>query len=431
MEQSIQKQATALLSFIDRSPTAYHAVKNLQSMLAASGFMPFDAHQHLQPGDKYYVSSGSSALFAFTIGEDPLRQGFHVIGAHNDAPALMVKPNSLISSEGYLKMNTEIYGGPILNTWCDRPLALAGRVVCTGENPLQPHAHLVQPAGLHLVIPNVAIHMNRTVNDGQKVEPQKTMLPVLGLADRPTEGLLEQLIAAEAGIDPASVVDYELFLYDSMPGMLLGLDDALINTPRLDNLGMAYAAAVALTKSEPKAGINLLACFDHEEVGSQTRQGAHSLILRDLMERIILSLGGTRLDLLNSFAPSFMISADQAHAAHPNYGELTDATSRPRINGGPVIKRAANRSYTTDADTSAVFKALCRQANVPCQTFVNRSDMRGGSTIGPALSQFLPIRSVDTGNPIWAMHAIRETGGTADHAAMLAVFQEFFRHFPV
>ena len=259
-----------------------------------------------------------------------------------------------------------------------------------------------------------------------KIEPQKMLLPVLGLAGPDPENLLEKVLADILAVDHQSIVDYDLFLYENTPSTILGLQDELILAPRLDNLGLAYAAVSSLASARPQAGICLAACFDHEEVGSQTRQGAHAMYLRDLLEKIVLSLGGSRQDFLGSLDRSFLISADQAHAVHPNFSEYADATNKPRINGGPVIKRAANRSYTSDADTIAVFKALCRQAEVPCQTFVNRSDLRGGSTIGPIFSQNLPVRAVDVGNPIWAMHSIRETGGVDDHAAMLAVLTSFF-----
>jgi aspartyl aminopeptidase len=418
--------AESLLTFIDRSPTAWQASANLQAHLQENGFSLYDPGAALKPGDRRFIVSGASAMFAFVIGEEPLRHGFRMVGAHNDAPALVVKPNSVMVGEGCIRINTEVYGGPILNTWFDRPLSLAGRVVLSGENPLEPETRLVNLEKPLLVIPNAAIHMNRTVNDGSKIEPQKMLLPVLGLAGPDPENLLEKILADALAVDHQSIVDYDLFLYENTPSTILGLQDELILAPRLDNLGLAYAAVAALAAARPQAGICLAACFDHEEVGSQTRQGAHSMYLRDLLEKIVLSLGGSRLDFLGSLDRSFLISADQAHAVHPNFSEYADATNKPRINGGPVIKRAANRSYTSDADTIAVFKALCRSCDVPCQMFVNRSDLRGGSTIGPIFSQNLPVRAVDVGNPIWAMHSIRETGGVDDHAAMLAVLTSFF-----
>lgn len=416
-----------LLSFIDHSPTAFHVADNLRKKLDKNSFSPFIPKEPLQTGDRRYAISGSSALFTFVIGQDPLHGPIRLIGAHSDAPSLVIKPRGLFFSEGCILLNTEVYGSPILSTWFDRPLSLAGRVVLETDDPFTPEIRLVCLDVPRLIIPNAAIHMNRSVNEGQKIEPQKMMLPILGLAgSKATDKLLEQILASDLSVDPEKISDYDLFLYDQTPSTFLGLEDAFISAPRLDNLGLAYAAVTALVDTPPQSGINLVACFDHEEVGSQTRQGAQSLFLRDLLEQIILALGGSRSDFLNCFDRAFLISADQAHAVHPNFSEFADATNRPRINGGPVIKRSANRSYTSDADSCAVFKALCQKAGVPCQYFANRSDMRGGSTIGPIFTANLPVRSVDVGNPIWAMHSIRETGGVYDHAAMLAVFKTYF-----
>ncbi len=422
---SSRRQAEELLAFIRLSPTAWQAAQQLAGLLSQAGFRPYDSQMPMQSGDRCLVCHGS-ALFAFSVGQNPLDGGFRLVGAHNDSPGLLVKPNSVVLSEGCLKLSTEVYGGPLLHTWFDRPLALAGRVVLAGSRPLEPETRLVRLERPLLIIPNVAIHMNRTANDGTKVEPQKMLLPVIGLADNRPDKLLERLLAEALDVAPEAILDYDLFLHDTAPGTFLGLGDELIAAPRLDNLGLAYAAASALAGSDTKSGVSIVACFDHEEIGSQTRQGAQSLFLRDLLEKIVLSLGGSRRDFLGMLERSFLVSADQAHAVHPNFSEFADATSRPRINGGPVIKRAANRSYTSDAATAAAFQALCSQAGVPCQTFVNRSDLRGGSTVGPVLTEHLPIPSVDVGNPIWAMHSICETGGVADQAAMLAVLRTFF-----
>ena len=409
---SSRRQAEELLAFIRLSPTAWQAAQQLAGLLSQAGFRPYDSQMPLQSGDRCLVCHGS-ALFAFSVGQNPLDGGFRLVGAHNDSPGLLVKPNSVVLSEGCLKLSTEVYGGPLLPPWFAR-------------RPLEPETRLVRLERPLLIIPNVAIHMNRTANDGTKVEPQKMLLPVIGLADNRPDKLLERLLAEALDVAPEAILDYDLFLHDTAPGTFLGLGDELIAAPRLDNLGLAYAAASALAGSDTKSGVSIVACFDHEEIGSQTRQGAQSLFLRDLLEKIVLSLGGSRRDFLGMLERSFLVSADQAHAVHPNFSEFADATSRPRINGGPVIKRAANRSYTSDAATAAAFQALCSQAGVPCQTFVNRSDLRGGSTVGPVSTEHLPIPSVDVGNPIWAMHSICETGGVADQAAMLAVLRTFF-----
>ncbi|MEA4888644.1 MAG: M18 family aminopeptidase [Clostridiaceae bacterium] len=429
METSALNQAQELLSFIDESPTAYQAAAVLQQKLADQGYLPYDGREPLQPDDRRYCLVNGSALYAFHIGSDPVKQGFRMIGAHTDAPALKVKPNSIIQNEGCIKLNTEVYGGPILNTWFDRPLSLAGRVVLKSGDLLQPDIRLIDFRRPILVLPNLAIHMNCTVNDGSKIEAQKMLLPILALAADGTPApadYFDRLVAEVLDMDPEALADFDLFLYDTTPGCIAGWNNEWICSARLDNLGLAYAAVQALLTCEPHGGINLAACFDNEEIGSRTKQGADTSYLRDLLEQIIYSLGGSRSDFLAAFTPSFMISADQAHAVHPNFSELSDATSRPMINRGPVIKSAAGGSYTSDADSAAVFQLLCQKAGVPWQSFVNRSDMRGGSTIGPVFSGHLPIRSVDVGNPIWGMHSIRETGGVMDHVSMLAVMRTFF-----
>ena len=429
METQNQNLALDLLSFIDESPTAWQAVAVLCNRLAAQGYLPYDSRKELRPGDRRYLTVNGSALFAFDVGTEPLEQGFRMIGAHIDSPALKIKPNSIIRQEGCIKLSTEVYGGPILSSWFDRPLSLAGRVVLKTADPLHPEVRLVDFRRPILILPSLAIHMNKSVNDGLKIEPQKMLLPILALADsgNPAPGDTFTTLVGEAlDLDHELIADYDLLAYESTPGGLIGWNNELICTPRLDNLGMVYAAAEALLDCGPHAGINLIACFDNEEVGSHSSQGADTHYLRDLLEQIIYSLGGTRGDFLGCLKPSFLISADQAHAVHPNFSEFADASNRPKINQGPVIKSSASHSYTSDADSSAVFQALCLKAGVPWQTFVNRSDLRGGSTIGPIFTEHLPVRSVDVGNPIWAMHAIRETGGVQDHASMLAVFREFF-----
>ncbi len=426
MEQDLISKAKQLLDFLDRSPTAYQATANCQAYLAEHGFVAYQPGTAIKPGDRSYITIGHSAIFAFKIGQKPLMAGFRLVGTHNDAPALSLKPNSVISNEGFIKLSTEVYGGPILHTWFDRPLSLAGRVVLAGSSLLEPQSRLVDLKKPLAVIPSAAIHMNRTVNESNKIEPQKMLLPLLGPAGSQTEGLIEELLAAELGVKEEAVLDYDLFFYDNTPSALFGPDQELLLAPHLDNLGMSYAAISALAAADVTEGISLVACFDHEEVGSRTRQGALSLSLAKLLESICLDLGGSQQDLWQNLARSFLISADQAHAVHPNYPEFADATNRPRLNGGPVIKRSASRSYSTDAESAAIFAALCEKSSVNCQSFVNRSDMRGGSTIGPLFVQNLPIKAVDVGNPILGMHSIRETGGVYDHAAMSKVMTTFF-----
>ena len=428
-----QKFAQLLLDFIQESPTSFHAVESVKHILVPQGFqeLPFNEKWSLIPGGKYYVTRNNSALIAFVVGQGvPEKDGFQLIGAHTDSPSFRVKPLPEIAVEGhYLKLNVETYGGPILNTWLDRPLSLAGRIILRGETPFSPQVKLFCSDQPLLVIPNLAIHMNRKVNEGYELNKQKDMLPLLtqitmGLEK---EGVLIRHLAKTLQCPHEDILDFDLFLYEYEKGCIVGLQQEFISSGRLDDLAMIHAGAWALAKAKPTLMTQVLACFDHEECGSTSKQGAASPFLAHILERILLAQKKDREAYFQALANSFLISADMAHALHPNSGEKLDPVNRPILNGGPVIKISANQSYTTDAESAAVFTALCQRAGVPVQKFVNRSDERGGSTIGPISSTHLDIRSVDIGNPILAMHSIRELGGVKDHLAIANVFSEFYK----
>ena len=329
----------------------------------------------------------------------------------------------------YVKLNTEVYGGPILNTWFDRPLALAGRVSLVSKNPLKPVNKIVNINRPILIIPNLAIHMNREVNEGYKINRQKDTLPLLSLVNETLEkgNYLVELLAKELYCEKEDILDFELYPYEYEKGCLMGLNEEFISSGRLDDLSMVHAGIKALMDAEVSQATNVMVCFDNEEVGSATKQGGDSDFLKTILERIVLALGKDREDFLRSLSESFMISADLAHAVHPNLGEKHDPVVRPVLGKGPVIKIAASQSYTSDSDSSAVYEMICRNAGVNVQKFVNRSDMRDGSTIGPISSTHLPIRSVDMGTPILAMHSIREFGAVKDHFDCIKSFTEFFR----
>lgn len=421
-----------LMRFIDLCPTPYHVTEQITNKLQTFQFTPYDTQEQLKPGDRRFLIKDGSALFAFSIGRQPLSSGFKLIGSHTDGPGLKIKPQSLLEQDGHLCLNTEIYGGPILHTWFDRPLSLAGQIAVKGKNPWQPEIKLVDFKRPVLIIPSLAIHMDRDVNNSNPINKTKALLPVMALSsnmkllseEKPIR--FETILARQAGVTEEDILDYALFLYDVQPACLAGLHEEFISAPRLDNLGMVHASVNALTTNFDHTGIHLIACFDHEEIGSRSRQGAYSATLRDLMEQIVYSLSGSRREFLAMLEQSYLISADQAHALHPNFKEAADQTNRPLINGGPVLKTSASQSYITDARAMAIFKGICQQAGVPCQSFANRSDQRGGSTTGPLTVERTPVRGVDVGNPIWAMHAIRETGGSADQAAMIRVMESFF-----
>ncbi len=432
MEQNI-KLANELIDFIYESPTAFHAVSTVKSVLLGEGFNELKDSEKwkLEKGGKYFVTKNDSALIAFIVGKGALEEhGFKLIGAHTDSPSFRVKPSPEMTSENiYVRLNTEVYGGPILNTWLDRPLAIAGRVTLKGENPLFPDTKLVNVNKPILVIPNLAIHMNREVNQGVELNRQKDMLPLLSLINENLEKdrYLLNTVASELSVAVEDILDFDLFLYEYEKGRVIGLNEEFISSPRLDDLSMVHAGIKALINAEVNMATNVMVCFDNEEVGSSTKQGADSNLLSDILERIVLSFNGGREDFFRALASSFMISADLAHAVHPNQGEKHDPINRPVINKGPVIKISANQSYTSDSNSIAVYEQICKNAGVPIQKFVNRSDLRGGSTIGPISSTHLHIRSVDMGTPILAMHSIRELGGVEDHNYVIKSFEEFYR----
>ncbi len=424
--------AKELIDFIYESPSAFHAAESVKNMLKDNGFneLKEEDRWNLQNEGKYYVTKNDSAVFAFVVGKgNPADKGFKLIGAHTDSPCFRIKPNPEMTSENtYVKLNTEVYGGPILNTWLDRPLAIAGRVTLKGENALNPVTRLVNINRPILIIPNLAIHMNREVNKGVELNRQKDTLPMLGLINEELEkgSYLLNTVAAELQLSKEEILDFDLFLYEFEKGSIIGLNNEFISSGRLDDLAMVHAGIKSLISAEVSEATNLMACFDNEEVGSSTKQGADSEVLSNLLERIVLSLGGDREDFFRAISRSFMISADLAHAVHPNSGEKAEPINRPVINKGPVIYLAANQSYTTDSNSAAVYEQICKMAGVPIQRYVNRSDTPGGSTIGPISSTHLAIRSVDMGTPILAMHSIRELGGVADHSYVLKSFEQFY-----
>lgn len=421
----------SLLDFIQASPSAYHAVQSSEEILKPLGFreLKFEEKWSILPQGRYYVTKNGTALIAFTLGQDqPENSGFHIIGTHTDSPSFRLKPSPEIPVEGhYIKLNVETYGGPILNTWLDRPLSVAGRVVLQGESILRPRSVLIDSPSPILVIPNLAIHMNRKVNEGIELNKQKDLLPLLTTLGEglDKEGILIKHLAELLNIRPEDILDFDLFLYEFDSGNVIGLNQEFISSSRLDDLAMVHAGTWALSRVQGNQATAVLACFDHEEVGSTSKQGAASPLLAHVLERILLAQGKGREEYFQALERSFMISADMAHALHPNSGEKHDPVVRPVLNGGPVIKISANQSYTTDGESSVIFEGLCQLAKVPVQKFVNRSDERGGSTIGPISSRHLEIRSVDVGNPILGMHSVRELGGVKDHLAMSKVFREF------
>lgn len=427
-----------LLSFLDASPVNFLAVKNLTEELHQHGYRRIDTTEALgtvKAGDKFFVTKNDSSIYAFLIGRKPLAEtGFHMICAHCDSPTFRIKPHAEIDCEGgIVKLNTEVYGGPIMSTWFDRPLTLAGRVIVKSKDVMNPTTLLLHVKRPLLQISNLAIHFNRQVNDGVKLSRQKDVLPILGIINDELEkgNLLMNIILEELNkqqtVAREDILDFDLYLADATPACTFGAHNELISSGRLDDLSMCFAGLEALLASQPTDTTQVLAIFDNEETGSQTKQGAGSPFLSYMLKRIALAQGGTEEAYYQAVERAFMISADNAHAWHPNYSEKYDPTNHPMLGGGPVIKFNAAQKYASDAYSASVFAGLCKKAGVPCQRFVNHSDVAGGSTLGNILASSIPLRGVDMGNAILAMHSCRETGSTADHEFCVKVFTQFYQ----
>ncbi len=423
-----------LLNFLNASPVNFLAAKNISDELEKAGFRRVDPQEPLgqvSAGDKFFVTKNDSSVYAFQIGRKPLADvGFHMICAHCDSPTFRIKPNAEMTCEGgIVKLNTEVYGGPIMSTWFDRPLTLAGRVIVRGADALHPRTLLMHVRRPLLQISNLAIHFNRQVNDGVKLSKQKDVLPILGIISNELERgqLLLNIICEELSIEREDILDFDLYLADASPACTFGVHEEFISSGRLDDLSMCFAGLEALLSSPEADTTKVLAIFDNEETGSQTKQGAGSPFLASMLKRIAWAQSGTEEAYWQAVERAFMISADNAHAWHPNYSEKFDPTNHPVLGGGPVIKFNAAQKYASDAVSAAVFSEICRQAGVPCQRFVNHSDVAGGSTLGNILASSVPLRGVDMGNAILAMHSCRETGSVDDHLYCVKAFTEFYK----
>ncbi|WP_036729574.1 M18 family aminopeptidase [Peptoniphilus mikwangii] len=425
------KISKELIEFIDNSPCSYFAVRNMAGLLEKFGFKKLECKDNweLKKGDKCYITNNDSSIIAFTIGRNDVEKtGFKIVGSHSDSPGFRIKNNAQMKFENNLKLNTEVYGGAILSTWFDRPLSIAGRVVLKSDNLLNPKIELVKIDRDLLIIPSLAIHMNRDINKGFEFNPQTHTLPLMGLANEEIkEDMLVDLLAKELSVSTDDITDYDLYLYDRNGGKILGLNNEFVSVGRLDNLAMAYISLKALMDTDSGSGVNVMVCTDNEEVGSSSRQGADSPMVENTLERIAIGLGKNREEFFRAIDLSYIISADMAHAVHLNFGEKADPTNRPLLGGGPVIKYAANKAYTSDAVSASIFKGLCDRAEVPCQSFYNRSDMRGGSTIGPITQNHINIKSVDIGNPMLSMHSVRELCAVDDNLYLYKVFLELYK----
>lgn len=430
MEQKYIDETNKLIDFVATSPSPFHVVENIAQILLSYGFeeLCLKKEWNIKPNGKYFTRRNGTAIIAFSIGTDAPTNGLRIIAAHSDAPTFRIKPSpEILTDNKLLKLNTETYGGAILHTWMDRPLSAAGRVTLRSDNALHPTKRLFNFARPIGIIPSLAIHMNRSINEQMSLNKQTDMPLLVQALDGKelTPQTLKSTIAQELGTIPDNILDYDLTLYDTERGTIAGLDNSLVLCPKLDDLSMAYAATTALCDSLSTTSSKMICIFDNEEVGSGTKQGAASPLLKNIIERIAEKFGFSAEQRQTMTYNSFLISADQAHALHPNNPNTHDPILHPTLNGGPVIKVAANQKYMTDADSSAVFMQLCNEVGVPYQQFVNRSDIAGGSTLGNLLTAQIDIHGVDIGNPMLGMHSARETGGVKDQLYARQVFAHF------
>ena len=413
-----------LIEFIRKSPVSFQATEEMEQRFRKAGYQKLSEKEYwkLKAGGKYVVTRNHSALIAFSIPEKNSMR-FHIMASHSDSPAFKIKENPEMQVEhAYTKLNVEGYGGMLMAPWADRPLSVAGRVMVSGKNG--PEERLVNIDRDLLMIPSLAIHMNREANKGVAYNPQKDMLPLMGCGSEKAD--LMEILAEKLKIKKEDILTHDLFLYNRMPGTIWGADREFVSSPRLDDLQCAFASMEGMLRGRKENCIAVHCVLDNEEVGSGTKQGAASTFLKDTLRRINDGLGRTYEEYLMTLADSFMISADNAHALHPNYTEKADPVNHPVINGGIVIKYNANQKYRTDAVSAAVFKDICKRTEVPCQTFVNRSDIPGGSTLGNISNTQVAVNTVDIGLPQLAMHSPYETAGTEDTWSLIKAATVFF-----
>ena len=424
--------AQDLLNFIDASPSPWHVVETAKQQLLAQGFSSLSEADpwQLKAGAKYFVTRNDASIIAFTLGsEDLVESGFRIIGAHTDSPGLRLKPQAAFGGDGLVRIGVEVYGGPILATFTDRDLSIAGRVMVRTASGHE--TKLIKFEDTLMRLPNLAIHMNREVNDkGLKLDKQKELPLIFGESASGFEADQQFLahIAKALKVEVHHILSFELNVFDTQKGAFWGAEQAYIANSQLDNLASCHAALTAMLASHNSATTNICALFDHEEVGSESASGASGSFLNDTISRIAIATGLNAEDKQRAFAQSFFVSADMAHAYHPNHPGAYEPCHHVMVNHGPVIKTNANQRYSTNADTAARFMTLCEKANVPFQQYAHRTDLGCGSTIGPIVAAQLGIASVDVGAPMWAMHSVRESAGVLDHSYMLAVLSALYQN---
>ncbi|MDZ4121068.1 MAG: M18 family aminopeptidase [Candidatus Cloacimonadaceae bacterium] len=419
------------LEYLDHSPCSFQAAEQSISRLARAGFgeLPEDKEFILKPGGKYYVRRNDSAVIAFVMGSKPTKQtGIRLAASHLDSPLLKLKPETIKTDNGLCRIAVEVYGGPIIHTWTDRELSIAGRVVLRLGNGSKTKLKsvMVNLKAPLAIIPNAAIHLNRDVNKGFEYNKQSHLQAYLSTSSSSQNPLID-LLAKELHVEPEHIGEMDLYLYDVAKAAVIGTDKDMISSGRLDNLAMSHAIVSAFCEVKTPKCTTMAVLYDNEEIGSQTLMGAQGSFLGDILERISIASGLTREEHLIVLKKSFLISADMAHAFHPSYAEKYDPAYAPAMNGGPVIKMNANYRYSTTSESASEFIRLCEKSGISCQKFMTRSDLPCGSTIGPIASSLLGIKTIDIGNPMWAMHSIRETCGVKDHCELIKVLGTFYK----
>lgn len=420
------------LPFVSSSTSPYHAVNNCVCKLLEHGFeeLSFKEYWKLLPGHSYFTRPYDTTLFAFRIGKQMSDHTmFRIVASHTDHPGFRIKPNPELIEKGYLKLNTETYGGAILNTWLDRPLSIAGKVTLKSAHLFSPKIQIVDFKNPLLTIPNLAIHMNPTVNSGIELNKQIDLLPLFSMKQNDVDesDFFLCFLAEHLKVDKAELLDFDLHIYNTEKGCTFGRNQEFLSCPRLDNISSVYAALHALIDTPaPKEDICIGAFFDNEEIGSKTKQGADSLLTQILLEKIYNGLSLSHHNLLKTIMNSFLISTDVAHGYHPNHGEKNDLTNIPLLNQGVVLKINSNQKYATDTEAIGMIQQICHTYNIPYQKYVNRSDISGGGTLGSIISSWLPMKTIDLGIPLLAMHSARESGGVRDELALLQLLYAFY-----
>lgn len=420
-----------LFELLGKATSRFHTVAATKEQLVEAGFEALELKNNwdLKKGGKYFMDHHGSTIFAFAIGENfEAADGFRIAASHGDFPGFCLKPNAGMENGGYLQVNTEPYGGAILSTWMDRPLSVAGRLVVKSDDVFKPEVRLVDVKKPILLIPNIAIHFNREMNKGAEYKNSVDMIPIFGTASEElTKEAFLNYIAKEAGVDAADILDYELTIYNPEKGAVAGLAEEFVCAPRLDNLTSTQALITGIVEGTRDKGLNMMIVFDHEEIGSRSKQGACSTLMATVLEKIYLSLGFTSMDFMNAVEDSLLMSVDVSHAFHPNYGGKYDMTNRHVLNKGFAIKAASNQSYATDSETIGIIQQICEKEGIAYKKFLKHSDNVGGGTLGSIASAMLPVRTADIGVPLLAMHSSCETMGVKDYEALVDYMTAFYK----